>query len=146
MSDPDSNDILPTPDDGAQDAEEHRRQLLQLKEEFTQSIAARELAALTSPDQTDAELEQFIRQLRERRARRKQSLDLLKDFFDDPQKLNMRPQPIPSSTTADEIAQRSRELDYQIKLLKALLEMLESERQMLETAAQSPHPAAEPEP
>ena len=121
--------------------EERHQQLLRLKEEFTQSIAARELAALVTPDdQTDAELEQFMRQLKERKARRKQNLDLLKDFFDDPQKLNVRAQGTPSSTSAEEIAQRCQDLDYQIRLLKALLEMLETERQMLESAAQ-PAPA-----
>jgi hypothetical protein len=132
---PHSSAPSPAPDEKARIAEEHRRQLLQLKDEFIQGAAARELAALVSPDETDAELEQFIRQLRERKARRKQNLDLLKEFFDDPQKLNVRAQGVPSSTTPEEIATRCRELDYQIRLLKALLEMLEGERQMLEAAS-----------
>jgi hypothetical protein len=122
--------------------EERRQQLLRLKEEFSQSAAAQELAALVCPDdQTDAELEQFMRQLKERKGRRKQNLELLKQFFDDPQKLNVRVQGVPSSTTAEEITQRCGEIDYQIKLLTALLETLESERQMLVAAAQPASPA-----
>jgi hypothetical protein len=127
--------------------EERRQQLLRLKEEFSQSAAAQELAALVCPDgQTDAELEQFMRQLKERKARRKQNLDLVKQFFDDPQKLSVRAQGVPSSTTAEEIVQRCRELDYQITLLKALLETLESERQMLEAAVQPAEAPTTPDP
>jgi hypothetical protein len=123
--------------------DEQRQELLRLKEEFAHSAAAQELAALVCPDdQTDAELEQFMRQLRERKGRRKKNLDLVKQFFDDPQKLSVRPHPVESSTTAAEIAQRCGELDYQIKLLKALLETLEGEREMLAAAAQSAPPAS----
>ena len=122
--------------------EERRQELLRLKEEFSQGAAAQELAALVAPDdQTDAELEQFMHQLKERKGRRKQNLDMLKQFFDDPQKLNVRVKGVPSSTTAEEIAQRCGEIDYQIKLLKALLETLESERQLLAAAAQPASPA-----
>jgi hypothetical protein len=122
--------------------EEQRQELLRLKEEFTHSAAAQELAALVCPDdQTDAELEQFMRQLRERKGRRKKNLDLVKQFFDDPQKLSVRPRPVESSTTAAEITQRCGELDYQIKLLKALLETLQGEREMLAAAAQQSPPA-----
>jgi hypothetical protein len=134
---PDSPAAPPTP-------EERRQQLLRLKEEFSQSAAAQELAALVCPDdQTDAELEQFMRQLKERKGRRKQNLDLVKEFFDDPQKLSVRAHGVPSSTTAAEITQRCGELDYQIRLLKALLETLESERQMLAAAA---GPGSAPDP
>ncbi|MGH8641094.1 MAG: hypothetical protein ACRET6_05255 [Burkholderiales bacterium] len=122
--------------------EERRLELRRLKEEFSQGAAAQELAALVAPDdQTDAELEQFMLLLKERKGRRKQNLDLLKQFFDDPQKLNVRMQGVPSSTTAEEITQRCGEIDYQIKLLRAILETLEGERQLLAAAAQAASPA-----
>jgi len=137
---PDSSTVAPTP-------EERRQQLLRLKDEFSRSVAAQELAALVCPDdQTDAELEQFMRQLKERKGRRKQNLDLVKQFFDDPQKLSVRAHGVPNSTTAAEISQRCGELDYQIRLLKALLETLESEREMLAAAAQPSTPASAPDP
>jgi len=75
-------------------------------------------------------LEMFI-QMEER----KQQLKLLSELLNNPAVLSLKNEAIPCSTTAGEIEQRKRELQYRIDVLKVLLEVTESELNMLSRAA-----------
>ena len=63
--------------------------------------------------------------------RKEKQLRLLRDFFIRPEIVQMQNDSIPTSSSTDEIEQRKRELHYRLNLIKALLEVTESELQLL---------------
>jgi len=68
------------------------------------------------------------------RNERRRQLRLLRKFFLEPAIIGLRTEPIPSSSTWEEIEQRKKEVRYRIALLKALLAAAQDELKLLSQA------------
>jgi hypothetical protein len=114
---------------------ERRNELKKMQE---RAVAARD--SDDSPKETDEqsegeEITGFLVSLKSDRDKRKHQLGLVKDLYENPMKLNFKAQFVPSSSTPEEIAERKIELQYRIKMLKAVMEITEGELQLLSRAA-----------
>ena len=118
-------------------AEARRQELVALKRKLAgqghPDVHPRQPPQRTLLDQRkDEEVRTFIRTLTERKEKRKYQLSIVKSFLEDPLRFGLQTDLVPSSTTSEEIEQRKQELDYRIKLLKTLLEIMEGEMVLLE--------------
>ena len=77
------------------------------------------------------ELNDFIRQLVDRREQRRHQLGIIQDFFENPVEFGIEADVIPSGTPLQEIRERKKELRYRIDLLRSVLEALEAEHKLL---------------
>lgn len=85
------------------------------------------------PKATD--LDAFLRQLKERKQQKKQQLQLIQEFFENPVKFGVQTDFNPSSTTLEEMRAHKKDLQYRIDLLKSILQAMEGEMQVLCQAA-----------
>lgn len=77
------------------------------------------------------DINNFIKEVVERKKARKQQLEIVYDFFDNPAAYGVDTDIIPSSTSEDEIDARKKELQHKIDLLRSVLKALEGEMQLL---------------
>jgi len=84
------------------------------------------------------ELNAFIKDLVEKKKQRKHQLDIIQDFFENPDDYGVQVDIIPSSTSHKEIGERKAELNYRVDLLKSVLQALEGELELLGMAEKSP--------
>jgi len=87
--------------------------------------------------QEGQELNEFIKNLVEKKKQRQHQLQIIQNFFENPLEFGINTDIIPTSTTREEILERKQELQYRIDLLKSLLAALEGEMQFLILAEQS---------
>jgi hypothetical protein len=121
-----------------------QRRLLELRE--TPSVPApraKEAAVPAVPAGGQGrELNDFIKQLVNRREQRRHQLEIIQDFFENPVEFGIQADEIPSGTPLEEIRERKKELRYRIDLLRSVLEALEGEHKLLthaEISALRPH-------
>jgi hypothetical protein len=131
-----------TPAEDAARARKHR--LLEIRETQTRALAP--LPAPAVPPVAAAgqgeELNNFIKQLVDRRSQRRHQLEIIQDFFENPVEFGIEADVIPSGTPLEEIRERKKELRYRIDLLRSVLEALEGEHKLLthaEMSALKPH-------
>lgn len=121
-------------------SEERRKHLKQMKEEIAGDSTTADNASSSSLSSSagfsnqDDELLPFIQNLRERDKNRKQQLSIIKKLYEDPISFGLQNEIIPSSTNAEEIAARKKDLQYRIDILRAILEAAEGEMQLLSDA------------
>ncbi|HHZ87568.1 MAG TPA: hypothetical protein EYN73_01770 [Chromatiaceae bacterium] len=84
------------------------------------------------------ELNAFIKELVEKKKQRKHQLDLIQEFFENPDDYGVQVDIIPSSSSHKEIDQRKAELEYRVNLLRSVLTALEGELELLGVAKNSP--------
>ncbi|GMQ83284.1 MAG: hypothetical protein BMS9Abin06_0017 [Gammaproteobacteria bacterium] len=125
---------------GNDKAKERRDKLLRMNEEISGSSSA----ADTDDENQGAELLSFVHTLKERKDKRKQQFSIIKKLYEDPIKFGLEKEIIPSSSSAEEIAERQKELQYRIDILRTVLEATEGEMQLLSQATQ-PEPEDAPE-
>jgi hypothetical protein len=83
------------------------------------------------------ELNDFIKQLVDKRQQRRHQLEIIQDFFENPVEFGIEADVIPSGTPLEEIRERKKELRYRIDLLRSVLEALEGEHKLLTHAEMS---------
>lgn len=131
-----------TPPTGPQEATRARqRRLLELREAPSVPAPRAEEAAVPAGGQ-GRELNDFIKQLVNRREQRRHQLEIIQDFFENPVEFGIQADEIPSGTPLEEIRERKKELRYRIDLLRSVLEALEGEHKLLthaEISALRPH-------
>jgi hypothetical protein len=118
-----------------------QRRLLELREAPLVPAPKAEEAAV-SPGGEGRELNDFIKQLVNRREQRRHQLEIIQDFFENPVEFGIQADEIPSGTPLEEIRERKKELRYRIDLLRSVLEALEGEHKLLthaEMSALRPH-------
>ncbi len=74
------------------------------------------------------ELNQMLGDLLAKKKRRKYQLNIIKDFFEEPEKYGVDADDVPHSSTREEMLARHSELTYRIALLKSVLRVLERKR------------------
>ena len=123
-------------------ARQHR--LLEIRENLQPRTPAKAVAPVPggSPEEAKAssqggELNDFIRQLVDRREQRRHQLEIIQDFFENPVEFGIEADVIPSGTPLEEIRERKKELRYRIDLLRSVLEALEGEHKLLTHAEMS---------
>ncbi len=84
-----------------------------------------------------AEMLGFVKTLKEQKDKRTKQFSIIKQLFDDPLTFDLDKEIIPTSSSAEEIAARQKELGYRIDILKSILEITESEMQILSQAMRS---------
>jgi len=99
--------------------------------------AAGSLEGEAKPNSQGGELNDFIRQLVDRREQRRHQLEIIQDFFENPVEFGIEADVIPSGTPLEEIRERKKELRYRIDLLRSVLEALEGEHKLLTHAEMS---------
>ena len=119
-------------------AEKRRHDLKLMKEMAVNSKDGR-----TKDDSEEEGLTEFLTSLKTKDEERKHRLALLKKLFDNPLKLNFDNEVIPCSSTPEEIAERRKELQYRIDILKAVLAMTEGEMLLLSKTTTPADEAAE---
>jgi hypothetical protein len=97
----------------------------------------RQLGGEAKPNSQGGELNDFIRQLVDRREQRRHQLEIIQDFFENPVEFGIEADVIPSGTPLEEIRERKKELRYRIDLLRSVLEALEGEHKLLTHAEMS---------
>jgi hypothetical protein len=128
-----------SPEDAATRARQHR--LLELREGLA-SPAPRVIEPGLPAGVQGRELNDFIKQLVDRREQRRHQLEIIQDFFENPVEFGIQADEIPSGTPLEEIRERKKELRYRIDLLRSVLEALEGEHKLLthaEMSALRPH-------
>lgn len=98
------------------------------------TASAPETPPATLADVQAAEIVGFVEDLVARDRKRRQQLGILKQFLDNPVDFGLDTEVVPTSSTPAEIAQRRKELQYKIDLLRNLLELMQSELTMLDQA------------
>jgi hypothetical protein len=83
------------------------------------------------------ELNDFIKQLVDRREQRRHQLGIIQEFFENPVEFGIEADVVPSGTPLEEIRERKKELRYRIDLLRSVLEALEGEHKLLTHAEMS---------
>jgi hypothetical protein len=83
------------------------------------------------------ELNEFLKELVERRKSRHFQLQLIQDFFENPVEFGVEIDYVPSETPLSEIRSRQKELRYRISLLRTVLEAFEGELSLLDQAERS---------
>ncbi len=125
---------------------QRKRRLLALKSQVDQAAPVEEPAALNgvgseSDEETaqdeGAELNDFLKNLVDRRKQRRHQLQIIQDFFENPVAFGIHTDVIPNGTPLGEIEDRKKELQYRIDLLKSVLEAFEGEMSMLKQAEMS---------
>ena len=122
-------------------ARARQRRLLELREGLPPSAPKQDDLGLPAGGQ-GRELNDFIKQLVDRRAQRRHQLEIIQDFFENPVEFGVQADEIPSGTPLEEIRERKKELRYRIDLLRSVLEALEGEHKVLthaEISALRPH-------
>ena len=122
-------------------ARTRQRRLLELREGLPPSAPTQDDLGLPAGGQ-GRELNDFIKQLVDRRAQRRHQLEIIQDFFENPVEFGIQADEIPSGTPLEEIRERKKELRYRIDLLRSVLEALEGEHKVLthaEISALRPH-------
>lgn len=66
--------------------------------------------------------------------KRRQQLEVLKGFFGDPARLDLRHAAIPTSSSAEELARHRETLTYRLECLKAMVELTQGELETLDRA------------
>jgi hypothetical protein len=94
-------------------------------------------AAAAGDSSQGGELNDFIRQLVDRREQRRHQLGIIQDFFENPVEFGVEADVVPSGTPLEEIRERKKELRYRIDLLRSVLEALEGEHKLLTHAEMS---------
>ena len=79
----------------------------------------------------DEDLQQVVQTFVQRKKKRKHQLSIIKSFFEDPLRFVLRNELAPSSSSVEQIEERQRTLQHRMELLKTLVEMAESEMQLL---------------
>ena len=137
------NGAGPAPADASSRARQHR--LLEIRENLP-ARAARQGGLPTPAPGADpgtatgnegSELNDFIKQLVDRREQRRHQLEIIQDFFENPVEFGIEADVIPSGTPLEEIRERKKELRYRIDLLRSVLEALEGEHKLLTHAEMS---------
>ena len=124
----------PLEDDRSEElAAKRREELHRLKEQLAGENRLKGNAEQLDPGehQKDEELRSFVEALAERKKKKKHQLQIIKDLFEDPIRFGLQTEFIPSSTSIEEIEQRKKELRYRMDLLRTMLEMMESEMELL---------------
>jgi|SoiMethySBSTD1v2_1073268.scaffolds.fasta_scaffold158317_3 hypothetical protein len=124
-------------------ARQHR--LLEIRENLPARTTAKtatpavagSLEGEAKPNSQGGELNDFIRQLVDRREQRRHQLEIIQDFFENPVEFGIEADVIPSGTPLEEIRERKKELRYRIDLLRSVLEALEGEHKLLTHAEMS---------
>ena len=118
-----------------------QRRLLELRE--APPVPAPKVEAPAVPAGGEGrELNDFIKELVNRREQRRHQLEIIQDFFENPVEFGIQADEIPSGTPLEEIRERKKELRYRIDLLRSVLEALEGEHKLLthaEMSALRPH-------
>lgn len=76
-------------------------------------------------------INRFLKEIVERKKQRKQQLDIIQDFFENPAAYGVDTSFIPSSTTQGEIDERKDDLQHKLDLLRSVLKALEGEMELL---------------
>lgn len=76
----------------------------------------------------------FLRMMAARKKKRKEQLMIVKELVEDPLRFGLKTDKIPSSTSPEEIERRRKELEYRLAMLRTLLEITESEMELLSQA------------
>ena len=79
----------------------------------------------------------FVNTLKEQKDKRTKQFSIVKQLFDNPLTFDLDKQVIPTSSSAEEITARQKDLKYRIDMLKSILEIAEAEMQLLSQAIQS---------
>ncbi len=130
---------------------QRKRRLLALKSQVDQAAPVEEpeslngagaeevngSAAADGEQDEGAELNDFLKNLVDRRKQRRHQLQIIQDFFENPVAFGIHTDVIPNGTPLGEIEDRKRELQYRIDLLKSVLEAFEGEMSMLKQAEMS---------
>ena len=103
----------------AERAKDRRKELWRLKEQTAGENRLKGDAEQLGPGehQQDEALRSFVEIVAERQKKRKHQLQIIKDLFEDPVRFGLQTEFIPSSTSAEEIEQRKKELRYRMDLL-----------------------------
>jgi hypothetical protein len=138
------------PDAEQAGAGDRRQRLQSLKEQFAKDMPAGvgESAGGApggGPRTQAAELSGFLQSMGGRKQKRQHQLQLIKEFFDNPLAFGAEANIIPTSTTAAEIEQRKKEVNYRIDLIKSVLAVLEGEMEMLNRGRPALRGTQEPE-
>ena len=129
------------PENPSSRARQHR--LLEIRENLPARTAAKvatpagSVEGAAKPSSQGGELNDFIRQLVDRREQRRHQLEIIQDFFENPVEFGIEADVIPSGTPLEEIRERKKELRYRIDLLRSVLEALEGEHKLLTHAEMS---------
>jgi len=110
-----------------------KKRLLELKDDVQQKSHAENSqtdSAVASETEGD-DLNRFIKGVLEQKKSRKQQLEIVQDFFENPTAYGVDTDIIPSSTTKVEIDSRKKELQHRINLLRSVLKAFEGELQLL---------------
>jgi hypothetical protein len=89
---------------------------------------------------TGDEINEFLRDLAEKKKRREFQLAMVKEFFEDPLKFGVKADAVPTSATPDEIRKRIVDLEYRRDLLQFVLESTEAELALLNVAESETRP------
>lgn len=109
-----------------------KKRLLELKDEQQRESHTATAAEPVVEGKTEGEdINNFIKEVVERKKARKQQLEIVHDFFENPAAYGVDTDIIPSSTTVGEVDERKKELQHKIDLLHSVLKALESEMQLL---------------
>lgn len=84
-----------------------------------------------------AEMLAFMNTLKEQKDKRTKQFSIVKQLFDNPLTFDLDKQVIPTSSSAEEITARQKDLKYRIDMLKSILEIAEAEMQLLSQAVLS---------
>jgi hypothetical protein len=82
-------------------------------------------------DQAEADVQQFLKTLSEKKEQKKYQLSLIKEYLADPSRFGGQADVIPTSTTLEEFEERKRDLTFRMGLLKMLLALAEEEMHLL---------------
>jgi hypothetical protein len=109
-----------------------KNRLLELKDEHQRDGNSQTATGPAVEGETEGDaINKFIKHVVEHKKSRKQQLEIVQDFFNNPTAYGVDTDIIPSSTTEDEINARKKELQHKIDLLRSVLRAFESEMQLL---------------
>jgi len=109
------------------EAENRRKKLKQMRDELPDMASSDE-------EIQGAEMLAYIKTLKEQKDKRSKQFSIVKNLFEDPLTFDLDKQVIPTSSSPEEIAARQKDLQYRIDILKSILEIAESEMQLLSQA------------